>query len=137
MNCTGESTGTHDLRSPGEVVAPYGGVAKLLHDVLPLDRKHRAVTVRNHTLQAARRQEELLGEEQPLFLESTPAERAALPIPDGPLAVGLDGGIVRARRCATGAHRPAQCSSSAPGVWRRGRWAPTRKRGPWSAGWRA
>ena len=81
----------------------YGLTTKLLHDVLPIDRKHSAVTGRNHTLAVARRSEQRLGAEQTMFLEGSHAERARLPLPDGPLAVGLDGGIVRARRGTTGA----------------------------------
>jgi hypothetical protein len=83
-----------------------GLTAQLLHEVLPLDRTHSAVTVRNHLLQAARRSEQRLGDEQVMFLEGSQGERDRLPIPDGPLAVGLDGGIVRARRSTAGAKTP-------------------------------
>lgn len=83
-------------------LAPYGVTATFLHDVLPIDQKHSAVTIRNHTLQTARRSEQALGEEQAMFVEGCPADRQRLPIPDGPLSVGLDGGIVRARRDTTG-----------------------------------
>ena len=69
--------------------------------MLPIDQKHSAATVRNHTLQAARRSEQALGEERAMFVEGCQAERNQLPIPDGPLSVGLDGAIVRARRGAT------------------------------------
>ena len=37
-----------------------------------------------------------------MFLEGCQADRDRLPIPDGPLSVGLDGGIVRARKGALG-----------------------------------
>jgi len=84
-------------------LAPYDVTAKLLHEVLPIDQKHSAATVRNHTLQAARRSEQALGEERAMFVEGSQAERNQLPIPDGPLSVGLDGGIVRARRGTTDA----------------------------------
>ncbi len=84
-------------------LASYGVTAKLLHEVLPLDQKHSAVTVRNHTLRAARRSEQAMGAEQAMFVEGSQADRNRLPIPDGPLSVGLDGGIVRARRGTTGA----------------------------------
>jgi len=84
----------------------YGLTTKLLHDVLPIDRKYSAVTVRNHTLAVARRSEQRLGAEQTMFLAGSQAERERLPIPDGPLSVGLDGGIVRARRGTTGAKTP-------------------------------
>lgn len=81
--------------------ASYGSATKHLHDAFPLDQRHNAVTVRNHTLQAARRTEQRLGPEHGLVIEGCQAERESLPIPDGPLFVGLDGGIVRARRNAT------------------------------------
>jgi len=94
------------LETKWAVLMSYGLTTKLLHDVLPIDRTHSAVTVRNHTLQAARRSEQRLGAEQAMFLGGSRAERERLPIPDGPLAVGLDGGIVRARRGTTGAKTP-------------------------------
>jgi len=90
------------LETKWAALASYGVTAKLLHEVLPIDQQHSAVTVRNHTLRAARRREQLLGREQAMFVEGTQADRDALPIPDGPLAVGLDGGIVRARRGTSG-----------------------------------
>jgi len=83
-------------------LAPYGVTTKLLHEVLPIDHTHSEVTVRNHTLQMARRKEQELGAEQPMFVDGCQAERDRLPIPDGPLTVGIDGGIVRARRGTTG-----------------------------------
>ncbi len=94
------------LETKWAALASYGLTMKVLHDVLPIDRKHSAVTVRNHTLQTARRKEQMLGSEKAIFLEGCQAERDQLPIPDGPLAVGLDGGIVRARRSATGEKTP-------------------------------
>jgi len=81
----------------------YGVTAKVLHELLPLDQRHSAATIRNHTLRAAQRSEQALGEEQAMFVEGSQADRNRLPIPDGPLSVGLDGGIVRARRGTTGA----------------------------------
>jgi hypothetical protein len=95
------------LETKWAALVSYGLTTKLLHGVLPIDRKHSAVTVRNHTLAVARRSEQRLGAEQAIFLEGSQAERDRLPIPDGPLAVGLDGGIVRARRDTTGDKAPA------------------------------
>jgi len=94
------------LETKWAALVSYGSTTKLLHDVLPIDRTHSAVTVRNHTLQAARRSEQMLGAEQTMFLAGSQADRDRLPIPDGPLAVGLDGGIMRARRSTTGAKTP-------------------------------
>jgi hypothetical protein len=81
--------------------ASYGCATKHLHDAFPLDERHSAVTVRNHMLQAARRAEQRLGPEQVMFIEGCQAQWDRLPLPDGPLEVGLDGGIVRARRGST------------------------------------
>ena len=69
----------------------------LLHDVLPVDEKLNAVTIRNHLFQVAERLEEKLGEERPCLIEGCEQDWEQLPIPDGPLTVGLDGGFVRAR----------------------------------------
>ncbi|HMA36149.1 MAG TPA: glucosaminidase domain-containing protein [Chloroflexia bacterium] len=44
----------------------------------------------------------MLGNEQTIYIEGAPAELSRLPIPAGPLVVGLDGGIVRARRGTNG-----------------------------------
>ncbi len=80
----------------------YELTTKLLHEVLPLDSKHNPSTVRNHLLRVGQRVEQRLGDEQAMFIDGCPAEHAQLPIPDGPLSVGLDGAIVRARRGAEG-----------------------------------
>jgi hypothetical protein len=45
----------------------------------------------------AQRLEDALGEEQWSFIDTCPAEVAALPMPDGPLIVGIDGGYVKAQ----------------------------------------
>jgi len=82
--------------------ASYGVTAQLLREVLPIDHRHSAATVHNHTLRLARRSEHALGAEQAMFGGGCQAERDRLPIPDGPLTVGLDGGIVRARRGTPG-----------------------------------
>ena len=91
------------LETSWAVNASYGSATKHLHDAFPLDQRHSDVTVRNHTLQAARRAEQRLGPEQGMFIDGCQAARERLPIPDGPLFVGLDGGIVRARRSKTNA----------------------------------
>jgi len=90
------------LETKWAALVSYGLTVNVLRDVLPLDRKHSAVTVRNHTLRVARRKEQMLGTEKAMFVEGCQAERDRLPLPDGPLSVGLDGGIVRARRGACG-----------------------------------
>jgi hypothetical protein len=67
----------------------YGATASLLHEKL------NAITVRNHLLGISERCEARLGEERGSFLEGCPRDWAELPIPDGPLTVGIDGGYVR------------------------------------------
>lgn len=90
------------LETKWAALAAYGVTTELLHEVLPIDQKHSVSTVRNHTLRAAKRKEQMLGDEQAIYIEGAPAELSRLPIPDGPLTVGLDGGIVRARRGTNG-----------------------------------
>ncbi len=72
----------------------YGLTAQALKDFLPVDATLNATTIQNHTLEVAQRCEDELGEEQWAFIEGCPADWAILPIPDGPLTVGIDGGYV-------------------------------------------
>ena len=66
-----------------------------LKDFLPVDAKLNIKTVQNHTLAVAERCEAELGEERWAFVEGCPADWETLPIPDGPITVGIDGGYVR------------------------------------------
>jgi hypothetical protein len=75
----------------------YGLTVKLFQDVLSIDEPLDAVTIRNHVLTVAQRLEDALGEEQCSCIDSCPAEWSRLPIPDGPLTVGIDGGDVKAQ----------------------------------------
>ncbi len=72
----------------------YGLTVQLLDEVLPLGRTVPASTIRNVTRAVAQRLEGELGEEQPMFIDGCQREWAALPQPDLPLTVGLDGGFV-------------------------------------------
>jgi hypothetical protein len=76
---------------------PYEVSCNLLHDVLPVNEKLRAVTMRNHLFAVAERMEQELGEERRSLIEGCEPDGEQLAIPDGPLTVGLDGGFVRAR----------------------------------------
>jgi hypothetical protein len=76
---------------------PYQVSCNLLHDVLPVNEKLSAVTMRNHLFAVAERMEQELGEERRWLIEGCEPDGEPLPIPDGPLTVGLDGGLVRAR----------------------------------------
>jgi len=95
------------LESKWASLVSFGITSQLLHEVLPIDEKHGQGTVRNHLLRVAQRSEQAMGAEKVMFLEGSQAERERLPIPDGPLWVGLDGGIVRARRstCRTSSEK--------------------------------
>jgi hypothetical protein len=73
----------------------YGLTVEALTDFLPLDVTLDVKTVRHDTLKIAERCEAELGEEQWSFIEGCPRDWGALPIPDGPITVGIDGGYVR------------------------------------------
>ncbi|MEO8713671.1 MAG: ISKra4 family transposase [Acetobacteraceae bacterium] len=76
-------------------LVPYAAAAGLLADILPITAGANATTLREHTLSVAERAEAELGDERPNFIDGCPAEWASLPIPDGRIVVGLDGGYVR------------------------------------------
>jgi hypothetical protein len=73
----------------------YGLTVEALTDFLPLDVTLDVKTVRHDTLKIAERCEAELGEEQGSFIEGCPRDWGTLPIPDGPITVGIDGGYVR------------------------------------------
>ncbi len=75
---------------------PYGSVARLLGDVLPMAYTQNGMTIRNHVLKTAERIEADLGEEKPVFFDGSEQDWEAQPPPDGPMTVGIDGGFVRA-----------------------------------------
>jgi hypothetical protein len=70
-------------------------VADLLKEVLPVSKSTNHETVRVHLQALAERMEAELGEERQTN-PVKPQEDPALPLPDGPMTVGLDGGYVRA-----------------------------------------
>jgi hypothetical protein len=75
---------------------PYEKVADLMKEVLPVGETTNHETVREHLQAVAERIEKELGEErQPRSFSSLEAV-AELPLPDGPMTVGIDGGYVRA-----------------------------------------
>ena len=73
----------------------YGLTVDALTDFLPLDVTLDVKTVRHDTLKVAERCEAELGEEQGSFIDGCPRDWGNLPIPDGPITVGIDGGYVR------------------------------------------
>jgi hypothetical protein len=73
----------------------YGMTVDALTDFLPLDVTLDVQTVRHDTLKVAERCEAELGEEQWSFITGCPRDWGNLPVPDGPITVGIDGGYVR------------------------------------------
>ena len=85
------------LETKWAALSSYGTSVKLLQDVLPFDEPLEPVTIRNHVFRLAERLEDELGDEQVSFIEGCPREWGELPIPDGPMTVGIDGGYVKAQ----------------------------------------
>ena len=85
------------LLTKWDSLASYGLTSRLLEDVLPLEAPLHPEAIRRQVHRVAERAEAALGDEQVCFIEGCQREWDALPIPDGPLTVGLDGGYVRAR----------------------------------------
>ncbi|OQM74152.1 hypothetical protein BFN67_22395 [Pseudaminobacter manganicus] len=80
------------------LAVPYAAAAELLTDVLPINSGANAPTVRQHALRAASRIERELTEERVSFMQdSCPRDWMNLPIPDGRIVIGLDGGYIRDR----------------------------------------
>jgi hypothetical protein len=68
-----------------------------LKEVLPVGESTNHETVREHLQATALRIEEELGEERQLNLfDCEEHDSEQLPLPDGPMTVGIDGGYVRA-----------------------------------------
>lgn len=75
----------------------YGVTVDLLKDVLPINKRLNAETVRRHLGRVATRMECELADERYSFVETCAYEREPLPNPEGPITVGIDGGYVRSR----------------------------------------
>src|SRR3954451_19647840 len=75
----------------------YDLTAGLLKDVLPVDTRTNAATIRNHLHKVALRQEAELGDRQPRLAEvvGDPADGKEVPVAEGPIAVGIDGAYLR------------------------------------------
>jgi hypothetical protein len=73
----------------------YATAAELLADVLPIAAGLNATKVRRRVLGVAERVEADLPKDQCSFMEGSPMDWEASPIPDGRIVVGLDGGYVR------------------------------------------
>jgi hypothetical protein len=84
-----------DLQVKWAALLSYGVTVDLLEDVLPIQVSRTSVVRQLH--QVAERLEGQLGDEQAFFIDGCQREWDRLPIPDGPLTVGIDGGYVHAR----------------------------------------
>jgi hypothetical protein len=62
---------------------PYEVRYDRLHDVLPLNEKLSAATIRHHLFAVAERMEQELGEERPSLIDGREQDWEQLPIPDG------------------------------------------------------
>ncbi len=73
----------------------FGLTAGLLKDVLPVDTRTNAATIRNHLYKISLRQE--LGDGQACLaeVEGDTADGKELPLPEGPIVVGIDGAYLR------------------------------------------
>jgi hypothetical protein len=76
-------------------MVPFGKVAALLSDLLPVSGTQHASTVRNRTLR--------VGAEVVQANTAETAKEPTAPAAGGPVVVGLDGGYVRSRHLARGA----------------------------------
>lgn len=76
-------------------LASYGAAASMLRDVLPVGGGLNATTVRQHALRVAERIETEIAKEDTSLARGCAADWQDLPIPDGRVVVGMDGGYVR------------------------------------------
>jgi len=83
------------LEAKWAALRPVGVTVDTLSEVLPLQA--RGATLYRHTQRVAERLESELGDEQPFFIEGCQRDWDALPRPDGPLTLGIDGGYIHAR----------------------------------------
>ena len=67
----GQTTPELYLKVRWASLIPYGGVARLLEDVLPVAYTQNGMTIRNHVLETAERIETDLGEEKPVFFDGS------------------------------------------------------------------
>jgi hypothetical protein len=83
------------LQAKWAALLPYGVTVDVLEEVLPMETNHTSVY--RQLQQVAERLEAELGDEQAFFVEGCQRDWNALPRPDGPFTVGIDGGYVHAR----------------------------------------
>jgi hypothetical protein len=99
------------LESKWASLIPFEKVFDLLKEVLPVAEATNSQTVREHLHAVAEHIEQELGEERQPRDFATVEAIAELPLPDGPMTVGIDGGYVRA------AHKQGNFERSRAAVW--------------------
>ena len=82
------------LESKFASLMSYGLTVKLLEEILPLEGKLNAASVRNNLHAIAQKVESELGEEEFMFANGCEMEWSKLPRPDLPITVGIDGGYI-------------------------------------------
>ena len=82
------------LESKFASLMSYGLTVKLLEEILPLEGKLNAASVRNNLHEVAQKVEAELGEEGYIFADGCEMEWSKLPRPDLPITVGIDGGYI-------------------------------------------
>lgn len=95
----------------------YGMAARMLGDVLPLERPVAPERVRRHLHAVALREEEARGEEAGTPWSGCQQDLDGMPLPHGPAYVGVDGGFVRDR---TGSWFEVIAGKCVPGLRRDG-----------------
>ena len=82
------------LESKFASLMSYGLTVKILEEILPLEGKLNAASVRNNLHAIAQKVESELGEEEFMFANGCEMEWSKLPRPDLPITVGIDGGYI-------------------------------------------
>ncbi len=75
----------------------FGLAARMLSELLPLDRPIGAERVRRHLHGVAEREEAQLGPEEGYYFDGCQRDLFEMEQPNGPVVVGIDGGYVRDR----------------------------------------
>jgi len=75
----------------------YEMTLKMLAEVLPVSHDINTTAIRKNVVKLGERIDRELGKEQGVFIEGCQRDWENLPVPDGPLSVGIDGGYVHSR----------------------------------------
>jgi hypothetical protein len=75
----------------------YEMTLKMLAEVLPVSNDINTTAIRKNVVKLGERIDRELGKEQGVFIEGCQRDWENLPVPEGPLSVGIDGGYVHSR----------------------------------------